>query len=193
MNLLRLILTPSLDKGEIVGIFIDLTQNKFGKLTVIKRIYPNKGIVPMWLCKCDCGKEKNVSGNLLKNGHTKSCGCSRNKKPLGVSMMRALISRYEYKAKKRGYDYELTEEQFKKITQQNCFYCGVKAEQITKASKGTNGEYIYNGIDRINNKLGYTKDNTVPCCKTCNAAKGTLTIEDFRDWVKKAYNRMWCG
>jgi len=30
--------------------------------------------------KCDCGKEKTISLNKLKTGHTKSCGCARNKK-----------------------------------------------------------------------------------------------------------------
>lgn len=28
-----------------------------------------------WICKCDCGKQKTVSGSKLKNGNTKSCGC----------------------------------------------------------------------------------------------------------------------
>lgn len=30
----------------------------------------------MWLCRCDCGREKAVAGPDLKRGHTKTCGCS---------------------------------------------------------------------------------------------------------------------
>lgn len=53
---------------------IDLTGKKFGKLTVIKK-EKSKNNHTMWLCKCDCGKEKIVGGNELKSGNTKSCGC----------------------------------------------------------------------------------------------------------------------
>lgn len=53
--------------------FIDLTGQKFGKLTVIKRDTTRKTV--MWLCKCDCGNVKSVRPYDLKSGATKSCGC----------------------------------------------------------------------------------------------------------------------
>lgn len=56
---------------------IDLTGQRFGRLTVISRI-ENVGHNTSWLCKCDCGNEKIVSGNNLRNGSTKSCGCIKN-------------------------------------------------------------------------------------------------------------------
>ena len=52
----------------------DLTGKKYGRLFVIKRT-ENKNKRTMWLCKCDCGKEKIVGANELKSGTTKSCGC----------------------------------------------------------------------------------------------------------------------
>lgn len=62
--------------------FIDLTNKKFGRLTVVKRgenyISPNKkSQESQWWCKCDCGNENLVlvRGNFLRNGHTQSCGC----------------------------------------------------------------------------------------------------------------------
>lgn len=54
---------------------IDLNGKKFGKLTVVKRVENNKHRQPQWLCKCDCGNETIVSGQKLRTGHTKSCGC----------------------------------------------------------------------------------------------------------------------
>lgn len=60
---------------NIVRKFIDLVQQKFGRLIVIKRVDNNKHGQSVWLCKCDCGKEKIVFGYNLKSGHTKSCGC----------------------------------------------------------------------------------------------------------------------
>lgn len=59
--------------------FVDLTGQKFERLTVIKRA-ENKGSQTMWLCRCDCGKERIVCSGNLKSGHTKSCGCLNDEK-----------------------------------------------------------------------------------------------------------------
>ena len=68
---------------------IDLTGQKFGKLTVLEqaetRIRPNGYTVCYWKCVCECGTEKEVDGASLRNGTTLSCGCwrkERNKKDL---------------------------------------------------------------------------------------------------------------
>ena len=55
--------------------FIDLTGQKFGILIVIKYCGKNKWGQSLRLCKCDCGKQKIISGNSLRQGITKSCGC----------------------------------------------------------------------------------------------------------------------
>lgn len=55
--------------------FVDLTEKRFGKLTVQKYLGKSK-----WLCKCDCGNETITSTRYLKIGHTKSCGCLRKEK-----------------------------------------------------------------------------------------------------------------
>lgn len=53
---------------------VNLTGQKFGRLTVLSRA-ENRGKQVCWLCRCSCGKEKIVSGNNLKAGHVRSCGC----------------------------------------------------------------------------------------------------------------------
>lgn len=57
--------------------FIDLTGQKFNRLTINKCVGKTRHGQSLWLCKCECGNKKIVTGNHLKNGHTKSCGCSR--------------------------------------------------------------------------------------------------------------------
>ena len=66
--------------------FKDLTGQKFNKLTVLKlnhiekffrnnrKRFENKYF---WLCKCECGNEKVIEGKSIRNGATKSCGCSK--------------------------------------------------------------------------------------------------------------------
>lgn len=55
---------------------LDLTSQKFGRLTVIEPA-PNKGKRTQWKCRCDCGKECVVSTDNLRSGTTLSCGCLR--------------------------------------------------------------------------------------------------------------------
>ena len=62
---------------------IDLTGQKFNRLTVIQRDHTKnskgqKGT--FWLCECECGNEVIVNGSALKNGKTKSCGCLQKEK-----------------------------------------------------------------------------------------------------------------
>ena len=56
--------------------FVDLTGKRFGRLVVLKRSI-NKGEKITWLCKCDCGKTKNVRSSDLTTGKQISCGCRR--------------------------------------------------------------------------------------------------------------------
>lgn len=58
-----------------MGKFIDETGNKYSRLTVISRAYPEGKKGGWWNCKCDCGAEIVVLGSSLRNGNTKSCGC----------------------------------------------------------------------------------------------------------------------
>jgi len=170
---------------------IDMVGKKFNRLTVIKRIYPNKkNGNTNWLCKCDCGNEKIVDGSNLRRGNTKSCGClQQNWMELKLASMRYVIHEYKKSAKGRGYEYKLTEEQFKEITQKNCHYCGAKPSHPSKY-QGNNGVYIYNGIDRIDNTKGYIIDNVVPCCTRCNYAKKNFGLQNYKDWIKKSYIKM---
>lgn len=57
-----------------MGKFVDLTGQRFGRLTVIKRA-PNKGRRTVWLCECDCGTEKEIRQEDLRSNKTVSCGC----------------------------------------------------------------------------------------------------------------------
>lgn len=53
--------------------FVDLTGQKFGKLTALE-YFTEKGKT-YWKCQCECGNYTTVSRNNLVNGHTQSCGC----------------------------------------------------------------------------------------------------------------------
>lgn len=54
---------------------IDLTGKRFGRLLVIERATARGAHEARWLCRCDCGVEKEISGSALRNGHASSCRC----------------------------------------------------------------------------------------------------------------------
>lgn len=160
--------------------FKDLTGQKFGKLSVINfHKYNNEQ--NYWNCLCDCGNFRiNTTNSLIKN-RVKSCGCLKSKPP-GSSAFNTLFIAYRNRAKKNKRDFDFTQEEFKIITQQNCYYCG---SQPSSEYKSKNGSYFYNGIDRINNTIGYTKENSVPCCKICNLMKLDYTLDEFYKHILK--------
>lgn len=55
----------------------DLIGQTFGRIKVVKRHGSNKHKQATWICECECGVIKAISGYYLISGHTKSCGCLR--------------------------------------------------------------------------------------------------------------------
>lgn len=53
---------------------LDMTGMVIGRLTVLRRGTAAAG-VSSWICRCECGAEKEIAANVLKKGTTKSCGC----------------------------------------------------------------------------------------------------------------------
>ena len=81
---------------------IDLTGQKFGRLTVVKRVDNTRTgsgeSRTRWLCKCDCGVEKEMPTRSLLHDNVKSCGClkiearhKRKKNLLGKRYGRLLV------------------------------------------------------------------------------------------------------
>ena len=58
-----------------IGKFKDLTGQRFGKLTVIKRVENNDRNKVRWLCQCDCGNTHITISYNLTHGLCQSCGC----------------------------------------------------------------------------------------------------------------------
>lgn len=101
----------------------------------------------------------------------------------------ALYSHYKHSAASRSIPLELTKEQAQKLFEQECHYCGA-SPRVSYTHQSLRGEYAWNGIDRVDNRLGYTVDNCVACCTQCNFAKRDMTQSEFKDWIKRAYQHL---
>lgn len=144
-----------------------------------------------WVCRCDCGNEVTVAGHSLRTGNTESCGCLRSDRafekislPSGVSAMNRAIRNMKSNAQRRNIPWGLDDDHVIGLVQQNCHYCGISPMHMSKAR---NGDFAYNGLDRVDNDKGYISENVVPCCIVCNNAKRTLSLSEFLNWVERVY------
>ena len=54
---------------------INITGNKYSRLTVLQYDGKDKNLHHRWICKCDCGVVRSYCSGDIKNGKSKSCGC----------------------------------------------------------------------------------------------------------------------
>lgn len=170
-----------------------LIGKKFGRWTILSQNTNhghNKAHETYWNCRCECGKEKVLAGYSITSGHSTSCGCflrETKSLPPGEAAFRMIHRYYVKAAKSRKLSFLLTKEEFKELTSSPCHYCGNEPEWKIKSIKTPNGEYLHNGIDRLDNNKGYYKENCVPCCHACNWSKLDRSKEEFVQWIKQVH------
>jgi len=143
--------------------------------------------------KCDCGNEYTAYIFNIRKGNTRSCGClsievkrerNQERTVYGRTARAQALNNYRRRAKLRGYVWDLEDEDFDSLTSSPCFYCGCLPGNVYSSKPGL-GTFTYNGIDRIDNTKGYVAGNVVPCCRTCNSAKGVMSLTEFEAWLNR--------
>ena len=93
-----------------------------------------------------------------------------------------LYKRYKYGAKHRKLSWKLSAKEFFGMITGRCFYCGqIPGKKVSRWNHGKKRVDVitYNGIDRINSKLGYFFENCVSSCWVCNQMKRDYDIDFF--------------
>lgn len=78
---------------------------------------------------------------------------------------------YQRDARKRNHTWDLTLNEFVTHWNSHCSYCNGKIHGI--------------GLDRVDNSIGYTAKNVVPCCKVCNKIKGAMPLNDWLEAITR--------
>lgn len=148
--------------------------------------------------KCVCGSDVEKRLDRVKSGESKHCGCLKNIKKADRAKKRIvqdekdmlinkLYSSYKKSALKRNHNFELNLDIFSDLIFNKCYYC--KSPPLQKlVGNGKVKEYegiLYNGIDRVDNTIGYINSNIVSCCGWCNRAKGTKHFDDFIKYIER--------
>lgn len=162
--------------------------DKFNKLKAVKYIGHNKlNSSSIWLFECECGKLTEKEDIQVRRGHTKtcsrSCGCYKGK---NIALINSLYKTYKIHAKNRNLNFKISNLDFENLILKNCEYCGTLPLNNIVNKRGDS--LLYNGIDRLDNKIGYELNNCITCCKVCNFSKNNMTIEDFKNWINNIIN-----
>lgn len=175
----------------------DITGKSFGRLKVISyhsSIQYGSSKKKNWRCICTCGNEVLVNTGALTSGNTKSCGClhseisvtnsinSRHKLAKKNSGYTTIYNRYICNARDRNLEFSLSKIEFIELLNSNCYYCNIEPSAIYDKNYYN---IKYNGVDRIDNNIGYTTSNVVACCKFCNIAKNNNSLDDFLSWINR--------
>lgn len=173
-----------------------MEYTKINKLTILDEfaMKKNNRSKRYFKCVCDCGNVVIKDKNKVVSGYTTSCGCvrnmtrktlgTRNKLEYGQANFNEVYNAYKKGARLRGYEFELTKEEFKEIITKPCIYCGEEKRQH-HTKRTTNGIFEYTGLDRYDNSKGYIIDNVVPCCTTCNKIKSDMSINELKNKLAK--------
>jgi hypothetical protein len=170
----------------------NLAGKTFGQLTAIRATDQRSNGSIVWECICSCDTTKScfILSRLLVAGKTTSCGCYRRairrkgRTPLEAAT-RYYYSAYIRGANTRGYEFDLTLDQFIQLIKQPCYYCGAQTNIVKVYVRGKTANFRANGVDRSNNTLGYTLENSVSCCTNCNRAKLSMSAQQYIDLCKQ--------
>jgi hypothetical protein len=90
--------------------------------------------------------------------------------------MASSFTEYMKRANTKNLEFSITPEKYEEITHSPCYLCGKEASDIH-----------LNGMDRLDNKVGYIEENVLPCCSECNYMKNEFTIEEFIEHTVQIY------
>jgi hypothetical protein len=185
----------------------DLNGKSFGRWRVLSFAGTlggdaNKTKHAYWNCVCECGAAQAVRGTKLAKGLSVQCSAcnlgkskssrastwdaKRSSNVPGEAAFRTILMNYIKNANHKGIPFELEDAHVHSLLSGNCHYCGIGPSALRVSRNGLD-TMMHNGIDRVDNSLGYSRDNVVTCCRTCNFAKRDMSTDEFLSWVFRIY------
>lgn len=181
----------------------DHSGERYGRLTLMAFSHYRDGTTDQhYLARCDCGTQLTVGlsaiRQALKDSGNVSCGCyhaevsRETNKQFRTDPATLMAKRVFYASYSDG---DLTLEQFIALSQEPCHYCGRErtntrqySDKVQVSEEWRNASsWSYNGLDRLDSTYPHNVNNVVSCCWMCNRAKGDTTVEQFREWLVRAY------
>ena len=152
----------------------DLVGKKFGRLIVVDERGSTKLGHSKWLCRCDCGNEKIVLGQVLVRGDSKSCGC------ITMELLKNSVTHPAWQGgksfepycdvwKNKEYEHDILKRDDYRCQNPDC--------------RGTSVRLDRHHIDY--NKKNCSPNNIITLCASCNARANFK-----REWHTNYYNEI---
>ena len=168
---------------------------KIGELTIIS--YDPAKCYYGFRCSCDkqfIGTTQSINQKLAQEKEFGTAACKSCLGKIKRSLLtdeelyRPIYKEYIRGAHKRDQrEFKLTYSHCLKLFKNNCHYCNSKPSNVIKIGQRV---ITYQGIDRMEQNIGYLETNVVPCCKNCNYAKNILNYNEFIDLITRIYNNV---
>lgn len=169
---------------------IDLTDQKFGKWTVLYRTKAQNNGLSIWMCRCDCGTEKPVYATHLKRGNSNACTICNLKSGadhpqyggmtghIPNTWWNTTISRRRTSKKRKSMPMEITIEDGNELFIKQNMRCALTGIILTFGT-GVNRDAQTASLDRIDSSIGYIKGNIQWLHKDINMLKNTYDQDYF--------------
>jgi len=146
----------------------ELCGSRYGRLTVISEAGRKGGSV-VWLCRCDCGIDKEITSHDLIRGHAKSCGCLQKDSARTHGHSSKKIYSIYRAMRQRCYDDKSL--MYHRYGGRGIKICDEWMDSIDSfITWATNNGYDESKeIDRADNEKGYSPDNCRFVTKIINA------------------------
>ena len=172
---------------------IDLTGKRFGKWTVLYRTASSRNGATMWMCRCECGVEKDVYGSHLTYGKSNGClQCSKLKGENhpqwdGVGKISgdywcSLVRGANGAKGRKPVELTITKEFIWELFNKQDGKCALTGMPLTIDYRGSNHTA---SLDRIDSSKGYTEENVQWIHKHVNLMKNKLDQGYFVDLCSK--------
>ena len=169
---------------------IDITGQRFGKVVVL-RYSRTEEKRTQWICQCDCGQVKEITGRSLRLGVTKSCGCLRREPARTWNGYGEISGAYwtslVHGAKRRNIPFPLTKKEgWELFLQQDkkCAMTRLPLIFVRKYTIRTTKIKQTASLDRIDNTKGYELGNVQWVHKRVNQMKWDVPLDEFLNWCK---------
>jgi hypothetical protein len=113
---------------------------------------------------------------FVKNSQHRVCSACKKDHHYHNHSMLGKFRSYKHGANRRGYEWNLSVEEFALYWNTPCDYCNDEIEGV--------------GIDRVDNTKGYSTDNCVPCCAMCNEMKLDYKADAWVSHMSKILNNL---
>jgi hypothetical protein len=169
---------------------IKIEGKRFGQLLVLHRVKDRyagktKHLEIWYRVKCDCGKITSKRGYMLRDGRVNQCGHARGvKHGLCKTKEYQIWNTVKSRADAAGIKFtlEILDIRIPKI----CPLLGIPIRRNNKVIS-----FNSPSIDRINNDLGYVKDNIWIISHKANAMKSNASLSELQTLVRNLEKKPW--